>query len=143
MSRDVVTFSPDTTIREALQKLAGSRMSGAPVVSEGKVCGVISVADIVGVIATSDDAAQAERTKTVGEVMTGQVYSVEPDSPVRNAASLMREKHIHRVLILDDGKVVGVVSALDVARAVSDVGMSGSIHVIKPDEDDPSPWITS
>jgi len=53
----------------------------------------------------------------------------------------MREKHIHRVLVIDDGELVGVVSALDVARAVSDAGMLGSIRVIKRD-DDPSPWIS-
>jgi CBS domain-containing protein len=54
---------------------------------------------------------------------------------------MMRENRIHRVLVIDDGELVGVVSALDVARAVSDVG-TGSIHVIKPGEGDPSPWVT-
>jgi len=140
MSREVMTFSPEMTIRDALAKLSSSRMSGAPVIANGKVCGIISVADIVGVIATAPDSAAAQE-KTVGSVMTGQVHSLPSDSFARSAASMMREKHIHRVLVIDDEKLVGVVSALDVARAVSDVGV-GNIHVVRPAEDDPSPWIT-
>ena len=141
MSRDVQTFSRDTTIGDALKTLSGGRMSGAPVLSEGKVCGIISVADIVGIIATSSDTADAQ-LKTVGEVMTGHVHSLPSSALIRNAATLMREKSIHRVLVIDDGELVGVVSALDVALAVSDQGV-GNVHVIKPGEDDPSPWITS
>jgi CBS domain-containing protein len=140
MSRDVTTFARDTAIRAALEKLSSSRMSGAPVIDNGKVCGIISVADIVGVIATASDPSAAGM-KSVGEVMTGHVHSLPSDAPVRNAASMMRENRIHRVLVIDDGELVGVVSALDVARAVSDVG-TGSIHVIKPGEGDPSPWVT-
>lgn len=143
MSREVHTFTRETTIGEALQKLSASRISGAPVLSGGKVCGIISVADIVGVIANAADGAAAENESAVGDVMTGDVISLRSDAPVRSAASLMREKRIHRVFVIDDGELRGVVSALDVARAVSDVGMSGSIRVIKPGDDDPSPWITS
>jgi CBS domain-containing protein len=114
-------------------------MSGAPVVSDGSVCGIISIADIVGVLATSADAAAAQQ-KTVSEVMSGKVYALPPKAFVRRAASMMREKQIHRVLVIDDGNLVGVVSALDVARAVSDVGM-GNIRVINPHEEIPSAWI--
>lgn len=140
MSREVLTFSPATTIREALARLSASRMSGAPVVSDGKVCGIITVADIVGVIATSSDSNAAQQKK-VSEVMTGGVHSLTSDAHVRAAASMMREQHIHRVLVIDDEKLVGVVSALDVARTVSDVGV-GNVHVIRPGDEDPSPWVT-
>jgi CBS domain-containing protein len=140
MSRKVLTFSPETTIREALATLSRSRMSGAPVVSNGKVCGLISIADIAGVLACSADPGAAQQ-KTVSEVMSGRVYELPSRAPVRRAASMMREKQIHRVLVIDDGRLVGVVSALDVARAVSDAGV-GTIHVINPHEDIPSPWIS-
>lgn len=144
MTRDVFTLPRDATIREALEKLSAIHMSGAPVVSDGKVVGVISVADIVGVIAQAPEAETAATagTRTVGKVMTGEVFSLPPDAPVRNAASMMREKRIHRVLVMSDDQLEGVVSALDIARAVSDVGFTGSIHAVQKDESDPSPWIT-
>jgi CBS domain-containing protein len=144
MSPDVLTIPRDTTIREALEKLSTARMSGAPVVFDGKVIGVISVADIVGVIAQAPEAESAATsgTKTVGKAMTGEVFSLPPDAPVRKAASMMREKRIHRVLVMSDDQLEGIVSALDVARAVSDVGFTGSIHAVRQDEGDPSPWIT-
>jgi CBS domain-containing protein len=141
MSRDVQTFSRDTTIGDALKTLSTGRMSGAPVLSEGKVCGIISVADIVGVIVGSSDDSGIQQ-KTVGEVMTGDIHSLPSSASIRNAATLMREKRIHRVLVIDDDALVGMVSALDVARAVSDRGV-GNIQVIRADDDDPSPWITS
>lgn len=142
MSRDVLTLPPETTIREALEKLSASRMSGAPVVENGKVIGLISVADIVGFLAETPDAG-AQATKTVGEAMTGEVFCLPPDAAVRAAATMMREKRIHRVLVMRDSSLEGVVSALDVARAVSDVGFTGRIHAVRPDDDDPSPWITT
>src|SRR4029079_1324265 len=144
MSRDVLTIPRDTTIREALEKLSIARMSGAPVVFDGKVVGVISVADIVGVIAQAPEAESAASagTKTVGKAMTGEVFSLPPDEPVRKAASMMREKRIHRVLVMSDDQLEGIVSALDVARAVSDVGFTGGIHAVNMEDGDPSPWIT-
>ena len=145
MSRDVFTLPRDTTIREALEKLSAAHMSAAPVVLDGKVIGVISIADIVGVIAQTPEAESAATAgnKTVGKVMTGEVFCLPPDAPVRNAASMMREKRIHRVLVMSDDQLEGIVSALDVARAVSDVGFTGSIHLVRRDEGDPSPWLTS
>src|SRR5689334_19538959 len=99
MSRAVVTLSPDTTIRSALEKLSSSRMSGAPVMDEKNVCGIISLSDIVGVIAS--DPAGAEK-KSVADVMTRRVHSLGPDAPARQAALMMREQRIHRVVVIDD-----------------------------------------
>jgi CBS-domain-containing membrane protein len=144
MTRDVFTLPRDTTIREALEKLSANHKSAAPVVFEGKVVGLVSVADIVGVIAQAPEAESAATagTKTVGKVMTGEVFSLPPDAPVRNAASMMREKRIHRVLVMSDDQLEGIVSSFDVARAVSDVGVTGSDHAVRKDEGDPSPWLT-
>ena len=139
MSTNIQTFSRDTKTSDALRILSSNHISGAPVISEGKVCGIVSVADIVGVIAVSKDAVAAQQ-KTVGEVMTGHVHSLPSHAPVRSAATMMRENRIHRILVIDDDQLMGVVSALDVARTVSESGV-GNIRVVKPGEDDPSPWI--
>jgi CBS domain-containing protein len=51
--------------------------------------------------------------------MTRGVVSLAPNDDVLAAAELMGRKHIHRVIVVEDDRLVGVVSALDVARAVA------------------------
>ena len=57
------------------------------------------------------------------EVMTRTVFSLPPDTEVREAARRMLEADVHRALILEDGRLVGVLSSLDVLRAVADRGL--------------------
>jgi CBS domain-containing protein len=54
---------------------------------------------------------------TVSEAMTRTVVAVGPETPARAAARLMTQFDIHRVLVLDDGKLCGVLSSMDVVRA--------------------------
>jgi len=57
---------------------------------------------------------------TVGEVMTGRVVTVNPETSVQAAARLMTTRQIHRLLVLEQGKLVGLLSSMDVVRAVAD-----------------------
>lgn len=56
---------------------------------------------------------------TVEEAMNREVISVRSSESVRSAATIMAERAIHRVLVIDNGALEGIVSALDIARAVS------------------------
>ena len=56
---------------------------------------------------------------TVEEAMNREVISVRSSESVRSAATIMAERGIHRVLVIDKGRLEGIVSALDIARAVS------------------------
>lgn len=69
--------------------------------------------------------------RTVGEAMTEEVFSVPPGASVRTAATMMRNKGIHRVLVMEGKTLVGIVSALDIARAVSDRGTSSDDDALK------------
>jgi CBS domain-containing protein len=62
---------------------------------------------------------------TVADAMNAEVFSVSPQVTAREAARLMQERGIHRLLVLTGGRLVGIVSALDVARAVSNKGFGG------------------
>lgn len=55
----------------------------------------------------------------VGEAMTRRVFSLSPEVDVRQAADLMSRKRIHRVLVMQNGKLLGIVSALDITKAVA------------------------
>jgi CBS domain-containing protein len=59
-------------------------------------------------------------THDVGEAMTRAIVSLPADADVTTAASLMREKGIHRILVTDHGLLVGIVSSMDITTAVAD-----------------------
>jgi CBS domain-containing protein len=81
---------------------------------------------------------------TVEEAMNQEVFSVPPSASVKAAATMMRERSIHRVLVMDRKSLVGIVSALDIARTVSDKGIAGKTGIrAVPHCDNPSDWITS
>lgn len=77
-------------------------------------------ADVVSRIAEPEapewDALDAH---AVSEVMSRAVISVPPDADVREAADLMERRHVHRLLVLEDDQLAGILSALDLVRAVA------------------------
>jgi CBS domain-containing protein len=189
MTTDVVTFSPETSIRDAMEGLSTNHLSGAPVVSGDKVVGVISMTDILAFIASApepepreeeeetiadswdepvvddedgdfesalnaevwDEALTPENPLTgksvleqhsVEEAMTREVFSLTSSASVRQAASMMGKHGIHRVVVVDGGMLAGIISSLDIARAVSDKGLRGKSGVkVDPRSEKPSPWI--
>ena len=132
MTRDVVSATPDMTIRDAMQLLSERHLSGAPVVDGGKVVGVFSASDLLGFLADLNDMTPSltfRRRKarttpledvTVDEVMTRKVQSLPPDCSIDEAAALMGAKQIHRVLVMQGDILCGIVTTSDVAKAVAE-----------------------
>jgi CBS domain-containing protein len=185
MTRDVVTVTPETTLREVVDLFTASHISGAPVVRGHAVLGVVSASDILEFAASTpqrfeessdnvpesdtssdDDVERADSTPesyytelfaeergdvvdriggvreerlldthTVDEVMTRDAILLSPNDTVLAAADLMRERAIHRVLVVDEGKLVGIVSTLDVARAVAEHKLTTKTYVFNKDRD--------
>ena len=175
MTHEVVTVSPDTTLREAAELFVRRHVSGAPVVEGTRVVGVVSSTDVLEFVASHppvprarvddrelgewserpgsepDDAApsayyadlwpetDAEATQrfadtegpewdvfaehTVEEVMTRSVHSLSSTASVAAAAEQMKAAGVHRLLVVDDGKLVGIITSTDVARAVAEHGL--------------------
>ena len=145
MTTEVVTLTPEATLRDAMEALSTNHLSGVPVVSGERVVGVISMTDILSFIVedTSTNVARMFDRHTVADLMTYEVFSVAPSISIRSAADVMRKRGIHRVLVMDDHKLAGIVSALDIARVVSETGVSGRTGVRRdPCCDEPSNWIT-
>ena len=110
MSTEVVTTTPCATAAQVASVLAEKRISGMPVVSECKVVGVITEADLLG----------AAECATVQDLMTAEVISVGPDTCVSKVTKLLAEHHIKRVPVLAcEGKLVGIVSRADVIAAMA------------------------
>jgi CBS domain-containing protein len=149
MSDDLVTVSPSMTLKDTDRVLTSNSISGAPVIDRGALVGVISQSDIVRVLYDEQVAATEvsqflqspfpialpaleeiarERAKiadrmveiTVGEAMTASPITVGPDDDVAAAAQVMCDSGVHRVLVSDGGKLVGLLSSLDLARLVAE-----------------------
>lgn len=63
--------------------------------------------------------------ESVEEIMNPEVFSITPDASVKAAATMMRKRGIHRVLVMEGQSLAGIVSAMDIARAVSESGIAG------------------
>jgi CBS domain-containing protein len=143
MTRDPIVVTPETPLKEAIQLMAEKRISGLPVQnSTGALVGVISEGDLMwqesGVtppayIMLLDSVIYLENPnkydrelhkalgQTVGEVMTrarrkGDLVTVTPDTDLRDAANLMHERDVHRVMVVEGEKLVGILTRGDIIR---------------------------
>lgn len=135
MSRDVVTVSPGATVKHAAELLVEHKVSGLPVVdTDGRVLGVISERDLLfkaqgelegqdWIRWLTDPLAVTDRrkraAKLVGEAMTSPVETVGPNQPVAWAARLMLGSGIKRLPVLEQGRLVGIVTRADLMRALA------------------------
>jgi CBS domain-containing protein len=141
MTRDVYAVSPATDLATAARLLVTHHIGGAPVIdSQGQVIGVVSLSDLADpdrghgsmpgqslfyrvhdhkarAIGDGGDPAVAE-AGVVADVMSPYVLSIDPDASLVDAARLMVADDIHRLLVLDQGKLVGIISSMDVLRAI-------------------------
>ena len=111
MTRSVLTFSPQTTIAQAARALNDRRVGGAPVLDGSRVVGVVSKTDLVDL--AGDGSAPIE------QVMTPVLIAVRPTDPAMAAVRLMVTDRVHRALVMQDGRLVGIVTSLDVLRVLA------------------------
>lgn len=110
MHRKVVTVAPQTALAALRALLDEHGITGVPVVGpEGDLIGMVSRTDL----ARADPAATR-----VESIMTPWVVCFEEDTPVDELARQMLVKHIHRVVITRQGRLAGIVSSMDLLRAL-------------------------
>jgi CBS domain-containing protein len=114
--RDVFSVRPDVTVYEALEVMA-ERNVGAVIVTDeaGAIHGVFSERDYARkmMIKGRDSA-----TTKVSEIMTTKVISVNPETRLLDCMSLMTDKRVRHLPVLENGKLVGVVSIGDVVKSL-------------------------
>lgn len=148
MVGEVLALTPDVSLPEAARKLADAHYSGAPVVHDDEVVGILSEADILarlmeaartsnlvflptpltkmGVTAefiSSTDGRQAENLGslaklTVADAMNRQPVSVTPETELTEAAQILIDRQFNRVPVIDDGKLVGILTRGDVLAKI-------------------------
>ncbi len=137
METAVITIPIGTVWRKAAQILLQNKISGAPVVdAENHVLGVVSEKDLFRSLFPSyqdwyqnpdafschnqleDQAKSASKERAVEEFMSKRLLTIGPETPVMQVGALMISTGIHRVPILEQGKLIGVISRRNVFRAI-------------------------
>ena len=142
MSREVVTVGPDATVREMAQTMVERRIRCLPVVDgEGRVLGVVDEEDLVHqdarvhfptfihflesyiMLPTSLKRFEKELRQAVGaraaEVMERDFHTVSPLDSVEEVATLMVEKDLEYVLVLEGERLLGVITRADILRTLA------------------------
>jgi CBS domain-containing protein len=135
MSDGVMSVSSTASVLEAANLLINAHVSAMPVVDEaGHMVGIVSEADLVSPQAAADlSTAQACK---VTEVMTRNVITATEDTPLLELARLMTAYRVKRLPILRAGTVVGLVSRIDLLRALIAIGNSQDPQATKFNRDE-------
>jgi CBS domain-containing protein len=144
MDREPATVTPDTKVRDVIEVLQTHDLPGVPVVDEfRKVVGIVTESDLVISDEEADfhlphfvnimgadiflestrhfeKRAQKAFASTAGEMMSADPLTVGPDEPAQHAAKMISESHHNRLPVVDDeGRLVGVVTRIDVLAALT------------------------
>lgn len=149
MQTDVIQLDPLMPVQSAVETFEEYSISGAPVVNEsGELVGALSATDIVkashvhngeievrkktfyeadpleevddSAYSIEDYEADVLDRKTVADWMTARVISIRPDATLSEVCALMVKEEIHRVFVVEEGRLLGIVSTFDVVRYVAD-----------------------
>jgi CBS domain-containing protein len=139
MTRSVVTIAPNATIQDAIRLMLGQRISGLPVVDgDGQIVGILTEGDLLrrtetgtawhypgwlnflrGPAHSADDFVRSHG-RYVEEVMTREVQCATENTPLDEVVELMEKRHLKRLPVVRDGKLVGVISRSDLLRALAE-----------------------
>jgi CBS domain-containing protein len=110
---DVYSVTPDTTVYDALKFMAEKEIGALVVVEEEKMVGIVSERDYARKIILKG---KSSKETAVSEIMTSEVIHTSPDKKVRKCLSLMTKHHFRHIPVLEDGRLVGILSIEDIKR---------------------------
>ena len=149
MTHDVITVAEGMTVDELGRLFIEKKISGAPVAdAKGALIGIVTENDLIrkntrlhiptvlrifdaiiplGRSDSVEDEIRRMSASTVGEICSKEVLSVSPDTSIQDVSSVMLEKGVHLLPVLEAGKIVGIIGKIDIIR-----GMTGETPQQKP-----------
>jgi len=122
MSRPVISVTPDEPIHDVLAMFKKEHIRRAPVMKDGKLVGIISQGDLLNASPSPVTTLSVWEMNyllskvTVKNVMSKKVISVTRDTPIEEAARIMADKKIGGLPVLDEDKVVGMITETDLFK---------------------------
>lgn len=152
MTKNVVTCKPSDTVQSVVKLMSEKDISGIPVVDGDRVVGIVTEADIMRLLAVPQPSGTLwlpsplevlieipfkellqlrrlqKEVKDVGEqpvgsIMRKDVLSISPDDDIEDAAAMMVKHKVNRLVVLKDGKLVGIITRDDIIH-----GLGGTKH---------------
>ncbi|OGI01297.1 MAG: hypothetical protein A2Y25_00870 [Candidatus Melainabacteria bacterium GWF2_37_15] len=134
MTTDLVTIQENTTIRDAIKIFSSNEVSGLPVTNQDdELTGVLSASDILQnesvhtfytlpykkdfVLELIEDSKFFDQP--VSTIMSEELYTIEPDATIARMAAIMYEKKIHRLLVTEYNKLIGIVTTFDLLKLLA------------------------
>lgn len=116
MSSPVVTIDKGATVREAVQLMTKKRIGSIVITDNDRPVGIITERDVLErVVSPCKD----PRITETGEIMSSPLITIPREKGILEAMREMREHDISRLVVMDKGTIVGIMSEKDVIRAVS------------------------
>lgn len=109
----VWSVAPEETVLKALQLMAEKGIGAVLVLDDGKVRGIVSERDYARKVVLQG---RSSANTPVKEIMTSRVFAIAPTHSVEDCMSLMTEKRIRHLPVIDEDKLVGVISIGDVVK---------------------------
>jgi len=119
-----VTLKPEDTLDLANDIISLGRIRHIPVVEDARLVGLLSERDLMGAAATTIFGIKQKsksallKSVLIKDVMKKKVVTVKPDTPIKEAVHLMKEKTIGCVPVMNEGALVGLVTTTDILRYV-------------------------
>lgn len=140
MQTNVITISPNTEIKDIAKTLYDNRISGVPVIDLfGNLAGIVSEGDLLhketnpripdaigflGALIYYRGVKQYESdfkklvALTASEIMTQNVITIGKDATIEEAATLMINRNVKRLPVMENGKMIGIISRMDVIKVL-------------------------
>jgi acetoin utilization protein AcuB len=125
MTQSPLTVQPETSAVEAYERMRERKIHRLPVTdAAARLVGIVTRSDIEGAVSFQrsetgwHEARFALAGTIVGEVMTGNPLTVTPDTSMRQAATIMLDNHLSGLPVVEDGKLVGIMTETDIFRLV-------------------------
>jgi acetoin utilization protein AcuB len=118
---DLITVTPEASLATILHLLNRKGVRHLLVVQYERLVGIISDRDVKSVLALSSGLEGLDRYRTAEQIMTRDPITIAPTSPVEEAARLMLSARISALPVVQDTRLIGLVTETDLLRILSDV----------------------
>lgn len=122
MTRDVISISPKYSIKESVNVMTENGIGSLPIVDkEGKVVGIVTERDFALALAGSLS------NETVGDIMVKDVITTTLGTPIESCSKIMVRNNLRRIPVVEEDKLVGIVTSTDIVRFFGDKEMFASM----------------